>query len=286
MEAARHIKNRASEKEKVAISLNDVELVKKQPQTPYGNLREGVVGATKGALAGSGVAALMKRNPRIGAGIGAGAYLLDRRMYGEGEKLASERAKDTIHGGAAGTIFGNIAGLGATPKARGISTLVGAGLGAGLGYYKPKVKEAEEEKKHYKGLISSYAGGIGAGGLGGAYLARKAGPAGVGLAALGGAHLGGTIGANLYKKYNPQLHDKTASDENGKKMGRWIKTSVPLWSEQSDTLDEGALAYKPELDTEGKQVMTEGYVAELSMNVTRAYDLPRYWVSPQPTQMF
>lgn len=65
-----------------------------------------------------------------------------------------------------------------------------------------------------------------------------------------------------------------AVDENGKKMGRWIKTTVPLWSEQSDTSDEGALAYKPELDTEGKQVITEGYVAELSMNVTRAYDLP------------
>ena len=74
---------------KLAISLNDVEIVKKQPTTTYGRFREAAVGATKGALAGSGVAALVKRSPRIGAGIGAGAYLLDRKHYGQGEKLAS-----------------------------------------------------------------------------------------------------------------------------------------------------------------------------------------------------
>lgn len=76
-------------KEKVALTLGDVELIKRQPETTYGKVREATVGATKGALAGSGVAALFKKNPRVGAAIGAGAYLMDRNAYGHGEKLAS-----------------------------------------------------------------------------------------------------------------------------------------------------------------------------------------------------
>lgn len=76
---------------KVALTLGDVELIKKQPETTYGKVREAGVGATKGALAGSGVAALLKKNPRVGAAIGAGAYLMDRNVYGHGEKLASAK---------------------------------------------------------------------------------------------------------------------------------------------------------------------------------------------------
>ncbi len=83
---------------KIAITLNDVELVKKSPDSAYGKARESAVGAVKGGLTGAGVASLLtrastnvaktKRNVLLGAGLGAGSYLADRTFYGQGEKLA------------------------------------------------------------------------------------------------------------------------------------------------------------------------------------------------------
>lgn len=146
IEASRHVRNR-TEKEKVAITLNEVELVKRQPQTSYGKLREGLVGATKGALAGSGVAALMKKSPQVGAAIGAGSYLLDRNLYGQGEKLAAFVAKasndEGLKGGLTGAVAGGITGSILAPtKFRRAAALGGTALGGLAGYAKPHTKTA------------------------------------------------------------------------------------------------------------------------------------------------
>ena len=55
-----------------------------------------------------------------------------------------------------------------------------------------------------------------------------------------------------------------ATDENGKKLGRWIRARVPLWNE----------AHEPLLDDVGSQLVVDGYIAELSMKINRTYPLP------------
>ncbi len=60
-------------------------------------------------------------------------------------------------------------------------------------------------------------------------------------------------------------------DSNGNKVSKWIKTKVPLWEKKTcDSAENAACengSYIPVLNDQEAQEQTEGYIAELSMEI-------------------
>ena len=65
--------------------------------------------------------------------------------------------------------------------------------------------------------------------------------------------------------------EKTLLDADGNKVGKWVKTTVPLWQKKSCDVTENAAceegSYLPMLNDQDGQEQVKGYIAEVSMDV-------------------
>lgn len=65
--------------------------------------------------------------------------------------------------------------------------------------------------------------------------------------------------------------EKTLLDADGNKVGKWVKTTVPLWQKKPCDVAENAAceegSYLPMLNDQDGQEQVEGYIAEVSMDV-------------------
>ncbi len=86
---------------------------------------------------------------------------------------------------------------------------------------------------------------------------------------------GSQSGTEIVGKYytNPADSSTELSDSDGNKLGKWIKTMVPLW--QKGTCDNSSNAacedgmYSPIINDQGGQGQSDGFIAELSMKITK-----------------
>lgn len=83
-------------------------------------------------------------------------------------------------------------------------------------------------------------------------------------------------GVEMYgSSYADTESGKVAQDEDGNDLGRWIRSDVLLWQEVPCSNEENAACengkYLPLVDSEGTQVVSDGYFATIGMSVDREY---------------